>query len=175
MKVSLVRLAALLGAAGFLCSCAPQPRLVPYSESSFVPYRGSGSGKVTGHAYTVLRDKTVEVADNDDIGLMPDTAYTEEIEDRVFTKGPKLVPPDPRFTEYVKYVYTDGDGNFVFNHVKDGDYFVFCDLPFEYEEDETNDDGSTSQEEVQDDQWIYAPVTVKHGETINVTNWNQGK
>jgi hypothetical protein len=175
MKVITIRVAVLLGAASLLCSCAPQPRLVPYSEASFVPYRGSGTGKVTGHAYTVLRDKTVELGDNDEMGLMPDTAYTEEIGDRMFTKGQKLVPPDPRFTKYVKYVNSDGNGDFVFDHVKAGDYFVFCDLPFQTEEDETNDDGSTTQMEVWDRQWIYAQITVKDGETINVTNWNQGK
>jgi hypothetical protein len=174
MKVSALRFAPLL-AGVLLCSCAPQPRLVPYSEAAFVPYRGSGSGTVKGHAFTILRDKTVQIANNDEIGLMPDTAYTEEIEDRLFTKGQKLVAPDSRFTKYVKYGYTDGEGNFAFTHVKAGDYFVFCDLPFEYEEDETNDDGSTTQMEIQDTQWIYAPVTVKDGETMNVTDWNQGK
>jgi hypothetical protein len=175
MKLFAVRLVGIIWAAWALCSCAPQARLVPYSEAALIPYRGTGSGTVAGRAFTILRDKTVQVAANSTLGLMPDTAYTEEIEDRVFTKGQKLVPPDSRFTKYVRFTTTDGDGNFTFNHVKAGDYFVFCDLAFNYEEDETNDDGSTTEETITDTQWIYAPITVTSGETTNVNEWNQGK
>jgi len=175
MKHPAILLPAILAIAASLCSCAPMPRHVPYNEAAFAPYKGAGSGTVSGRAFTVLRDNTVKVAENCDIGLMPDTAYSEEIANRVFTRGKKLQPADPRFTKYVRYGTTDGDGNFVFNQVHPGDYYVFMDLPFHYTDHETDSDGNTTAYRIEDDQWIFAQITVKDGQTTKVNDWAQGK
>lgn len=163
------RLAVTLAASSMLCllcSCAPIPRKVAFDEGAFARFKGSGSGTVTGQAYTVLRDNSMRYASSTDIGLMPDTAYTEEIAATTFDRGRKLTPADPRFTKYVSYGNTDMAGNFTFSHVHPGHYYVFCDLPFKYSDGDGDD--------VDDDQWIYAQITVKSGQTTQVNDWTQG-
>ena len=162
-------------AAALLTACAPtDPRQQVYHEAAFAPYGNPGSATVNGQAFTVLRDNTVKYQRNSTVCLMPDNPYTQEIGQRIFIQGHKLTPADPRFAKYVVETPTDNKGNFVFKHVHPGKYFVFCDLYFQYDETTTNDDGSTSDSTVQDDQWIYKQITVGSSQTVSVTDWNQG-
>jgi hypothetical protein len=149
-----------------LAGCAiPVQHQVAYDPAALAPYDGRGTGVVTGQGYTVLRDKSIRYASGDDIGLMPVTAYTDEIAAQTFDHGYRFTNGDARMNKYMTFVNAENDGSFTFSHVHPGRYYVYCDLPFQY------DDGDS---EADDDQWIYAEVTVRNGETTVVKDWVQG-
>jgi len=167
-----------LAAALFFAGCAPQPHQVPFSESAFAGYDRSGTGKITGSAYTVLRDHEHTRVPNrgNTIKLMPANAYTEEIVTRRYFNRVKLEKPDPRLERYVRRVQVmDDDGHFVFSRVPAGSYYVSTHLRWDYPSTYTDNDGTIWNTTVDVDQWIYSKVAVRSGETVQVENWDQGK
>jgi hypothetical protein len=171
-----LHLIAILAAALSLSACAPQPRNVAFNEASFTHYAGSGTGTITGTAFTILRDQSTFTANEKaHVRLMPDNEYTREIATRVYDHGEKLLPADPRFQKYVRKISADSDGHFVFNHVVPGHYFVSCHLWWTYPSTSTDSDGNITDTEAQEDQWVYAHVSIKNGQTIEVTGWAQGR
>lgn len=171
--LSLTALAASLLVTG----CAPQPRQVPFNESAFTGYGGSGSGTISGTAYTVTKGGNEKVAyTNATVKLMPANAYTEEIVTRHFHNRTKLEPADPRFQKYVRRTHpSDDSGHFVFTHVPAGTYYVSCHLRWSYPSTYMDNDGIVQNTDIDQDQWIYAKVTVGSGQTARVENWVQGK
>jgi hypothetical protein len=99
------------------------PRAVPFDESRFAAYRGSGSGVVTGQLI-VTADDGVHIGSGDHVTLIPVTAYTREMVDREIVNGDRLAPSDPRFKKYVRLTTTDDNGNFAFHQLPPGEYFV---------------------------------------------------
>ncbi|MDR3406734.1 MAG: hypothetical protein P4L99_29885 [Chthoniobacter sp.] len=177
MKTLSLRLIAILTVALSLGACAPQPRRAAFDESAFVPYAHAGSATITGTAFTVLRDNKHErvASRNAVIKLMPANAYTDEIASRHYYDRVKLEPPDPRLAKYVRRVNPDDDGHFTFSHLPAGTYYVSCHLKWTYPSSYTDSDGTIWNTDIDQDQHIYARVSVGSGQTAHVEEWTQGK
>lgn len=118
-----------------LSSCAfsgfvNSPRQVRFDESEFAAYRGPGSGTVTGQLAVRSSNGAEHVGNfggsiaGVPVTLIPVTAYTKEMVEREIGNGENLGASDPRLEKYVRVTKTDGNGDFVFNQVPEGDYFV---------------------------------------------------
>jgi hypothetical protein len=110
---------------------------------------------VTGQLVVTTAEGETHISDGTHVTLLPVTSYTKEMVDREIGNGENLAPSDPRFRPYVRLVTTDTHGNFIFDHLPPGDYFVsglaewsFTD-DFEY-------------------QWACERVTVSKGQTVRI-------
>jgi hypothetical protein len=180
MKHRSLRLPAILAVALSLGSCAPEvPRQVAYNEAAFAGYGGSGSGQVTGRAAAVIGGTRArpaeELAPFTKVTLMPVNAYTTEIVQRSYVQQENLQEPDPRFQRYVRQVESDRAGNFVFRSVPPGNYYVSCDVTYSFPSYNTDSNGNQTETPLYYDQWIYAKVRVRSGQTAMVESWEQGQ
>lgn len=164
--------ASLLGA-----GCAPVPHQVPFNESAFAGYGGSGSGTISGQVVTVLTDRSERVAyTNATVKLMPANDYTAEIVTRRFHYRHKMEPADPRFAKYVRRVHPyDNDGHFTFTRVPAGTYYVSCHISWSDPTSYTQDDGTIQSYDIDEDQWVWAKISVGSGQSVRVQSWSQGK
>jgi len=137
MKIHVLRarLTAAFGGLLLLSACAfsgfeTSPRRVAFDESEFAAYRGAGSGSVTGQLAIRSGDGGEHVGNfggsmaGVHVTLIPVTAYTKEMVDREIGNGENLGASDPRFKKYVRLTTTDGNGDFAFDQVPAGEYFV---------------------------------------------------
>jgi hypothetical protein len=105
-------------------------RRVPFNESEFATYRGSGSATVSGQLAVTSSEGAVHVGNFGGstagirITLIPVTAYTREMVEREIGDGIYLGASDPRFRKYVRLTTTDGNGAFAFEQIPAGEYFV---------------------------------------------------
>jgi hypothetical protein len=174
MKYPSLVLPAIAAATLMFCSCAQQRR-VAFNEAAFTRYGGSGSATITGTAFTILRDKSTITADHTGVvKLVPDNDYTEEIANRHFENRVKLEPADPRFTRYVRRTHPDDAGHFTFNHLPPGNYIASCHVRWSFPSSYEDSDGTTWSDTVDDNQWIYARVSVGAGQTLRIDDWAQG-
>jgi len=58
--------------------------------------------------------------------LMPETSYTEEWYSRSYIGGEMLPNDDPAIAKYLRTATADASGNFEFDSLPVGDYFVRC-------------------------------------------------
>ena len=126
MKNSAFHFAVVALAGLWLSSCATTAlqRQALFNEAEFASYRRPGSGVVTGQLAVAGGNGSVHVGMKDHVALFPVTAYTREIVDREIGNGEYLQASDPRFLKYVQTATTDPQGNFTFNHLAAGEYFV---------------------------------------------------
>jgi hypothetical protein len=174
MKHPSLVLPVFIAASVMLCSYA-QTRRVAFDEAAFAGYGGSGSATISGTAFTILRDKSTVTGDhNTVVKLAPDNDYTEEIANRHFENRVKLEPADPRFSKYVRRTHPDDGGHFTFGHLPAGKYIVSCHVKWSFPSSYVDSDGTAWPETVDDNQWIYARVSVKAGQTLRIEDWAQG-
>jgi hypothetical protein len=170
---SVIRLTATLALSALvLCACE-SARQVPFNEADFKWARAGGSGVVTGRAYIEMKDKSINTGSGSHVKLLPVNTYTTEIITRKYVHGVQLAPADPRIQAYVKKVTADNNGNFSFTGVTPGDYYVATRVHWVnsyYAADAWNQEQTYSDNHAQ---FIYARITVRNGQTVQVTDWNQ--
>jgi hypothetical protein len=174
VKHPALHLPALFVATALLCSCefaSVVPRGVPYDETAFASYRASGSGVVSGRVAGVFYDRQSRVARHATVRLMPDNAYTEEIERKTFRQTYSLAPPDPRFSRYLREVKTDGAGNFAFAHLPPGNYYVTSRFTWPYHSIDNTSNPSVESDNIAE-QTLYAKVSVGRGQSVKVQSWS---
>jgi hypothetical protein len=145
-----------------LSSCAflifvKSPRRVPFDEAALAGYRGPGTGTVIGQL--VATDEGVaHPGEGVPITLIPVTAYTREMVDRILGDGENLTASDPRFRKYVRKADADHQGNFVFTQVPAGEYFVSGEASWDRP-------GSADS---YDAQWACERIKVGKGQTVRI-------
>jgi hypothetical protein len=155
MKKSAFRFAVLALSALWFSSCATTvlQRKAAFDEAEFARYRHPGSGSVTGQLVVSGADGSAHVGMSNHVAIFPVTAYTKEIVDREVGNGEYLQASDPRFLKYVKTTATDAHGNFGFNNLAAGEYFVLGLAQW--------NEGNTAQ-------WACETVKVGAGQTAGV-------
>jgi hypothetical protein len=170
------KIPALVAAACLLSSCiSAQVRKVPFDESAFTRYGGSGSGSLTGTAVTTLRDQRTTADHRDTIKLMPVTPYTDEVVQQVYLAGNTLQPPDPRFLKYLREVHPDDNGNFEFRNLPPGQYYVGCNISVSYDTSYSDANDNMTWSSSSEGRWIYQRISLSSGQRVNVSQWIEGK
>ena len=143
----------------FLCSCEtwiPARHQVPFNEREFASYAGRGSGTVEGViAVNAEDDGELHVGAGSYLTLLPVTSYTTEMVDREIRDGENLTSSDSRLRAYVRGATADDGGNFVFNDVPAGEYYLTGLVEWYVADDAQY-------------QWACETISVKNGQTIRV-------
>ena len=90
------------------------------------------------------------------VTLLPVTTYTQEMVDRELGDGVTLTSSDSRLKKYLRITTADHQGNFSFQRLPAGEYFVAGEAAWTYTAD--NDEY----------QWACERVTVKKGQTVQI-------
>jgi len=143
-----------------LTSCAlwiPSTRHVPFNEAAFASYGPSGSGTVEGRiAVTDEDDGALHVGANANLTLLPVTAYTTEMVEREIGNGEVLARSDARLRKFLRAATADDRGQFVFNNVPAGDYYLTGLVEWYLGDDAQY-------------QWACEKISVEKGQTVRVS------
>ncbi len=120
----------------FFVACAAPPVLkidTPFSEEELKIYSNKGSGKIHGQAFLKTRGGDVKYGAGNTIYLIPSTPYTDELMNKVMIRGGGLLHNmDQRLSSYIKTTIADGEGKFDFINLPKGDYYVGCQISWQY-------------------------------------------
>ncbi len=130
-----------------------------FNEAEHAAFRGTGSSSITGPVVVTGPDGVTHWGIQDYVTLIPVTSYTKEMVDREIVHAEYLAPSDARFHKYVRVTTTDGRGNFTFDQVAPGDYFVTCLVDWLL--GDINDG-------IYEHQWACERVTVGRGQTLHL-------
>jgi hypothetical protein len=166
---SVLGLSAILSCAG--CT-TPSSHQVAFDESAFKGSSGSGSGTVTGRAYAVYSGNE-HPANEETVEMLPVNVYTTEIVQGSLLTGHEM-QSDPRLAKYRRTAASDSNGNFVIRHIPAGEYYVISVAEWEHHyEAENADDTGTDKVTAEYKKPIFARISVRIGETVRVSQWNQ--
>ena len=163
-------LCTLASACCLISSCTIQ-RQTPFREADFANANRKGTGTVYGKAWTELKDHSIHYAES--VDLAPVNAYTTEIVQQLVENGRHLTPADPRYDKYVRSVWTDKNGNFVFHNIPAGEYYIAAKAYYKHRVDNTDAEGIMYSYDVKRSQWIYHRFKMDEGDNIQITGWNQ--
>lgn len=127
-------------------AATPQPT-IPFDESALQPFAVKGTSNITGQAFLKTAGGEVRYGAGDNVLLIPVTPYTtEKIQAFVGVEGEGSsivagigllsLQGDDRMQKYIRTVVGDGSGNFEFQDIPAGDYYIVCpiywNVPSEY-------------------------------------------
>lgn len=133
---------------------------VPFIESDFEPFMGTGTSSIVGSAFLKTRSGDVEVAAAEVVELIPSTPYTRERFEFAVAPSKRLEPRDRRLDRHIRRTVADARGNFGFREVPAGDYFVVCTITWDY--------AATRYGAVQSSRRAVASVHVEEGQLKRV-------
>lgn len=88
---------------------------------------------VTGQAFMKTRGGDVKYGAGNQVSMTPFSDHgLEFVRNRTMNDYPKIVGLHPRFFEYVKTTRADGEGNFAFRDVPEGEYLFFTTIKWTY-------------------------------------------
>lgn len=95
----------------------------PLAEYEALPKEGTGV--VTGQVFLRTVGGEVRYGAGSDVWLNPVTSYSTHWFENDYSKpGTRLMPPDTRQDAYIPETQADGHGNFRFENVPPGDYYL---------------------------------------------------
>lgn len=131
----------------------------PLAEYEALPKEGTGA--VTGQVFLRTMVGEVRYGAGSDVWLNPVTSYsTHWFQNDYSRPGTKLMPADPRQDDYIIEVQADGHGNFRFDNVPPGDYYLTSEVVWHVPLGQFS---STAQGGV-----ISKRITVENGEEVRV-------
>lgn len=118
----------------------------------------TGTGVVTGQVFLRTMVGEVRYGAGSEVILNPVTSYSRFWYEQGHLQNRRLTPPDPRVDEYLITTQADGNGNFRFENVPAGEYYltssVFWQVPV----------GAFSSQ--QQGGWVSEPITVRDGAEV---------
>lgn len=129
-------------------------RHAEFIPAEYEPYRGTGSGVVEGQAFLVSMNGEVKYGAGRTVVLNPVTTYSEEWFLYGVRGNYKLSEGDPRAGQFARTAVADAEGNFRFEGLPPGEYYVACEINWYIDQYSTSGG------------WAYSQVTVQNGKTI---------
>lgn len=147
-----------------LAACTvPQPqayqRQAQFIEAEYAFSAGTGTGRLTGQAFTKTRGGDVKFAAGNPVYLNPVTSYSAEWFEVNVKQNRLMTQPDPRTEKYRRTTTADGSGNFEFDGLPAGDYYVASSIFWEV----PGPNGLSHTGSI-----VGEKVTIKAGETTKV-------
>jgi hypothetical protein len=142
------------------------PRNAKFIEAEYAAYKGDGKSTISGQAFLKTRGGDVKYGAGNQVHLNPVTSYSTEWFERGIVGNEPLEKPDDRINPYHRTTVADGFGNFAFEHLPPGQYYVACLITWEV----PNLWGGGLQTT---GAWARAKVTVRDGESVKtIVTWN---
>jgi hypothetical protein len=122
-----------------LAGCVAAPKDVPvsstYSHDEMKFIQSTGKASITGQAFMRQRGGGVVTAAGEEILLIPDTAYTREVTDKMLS-GQTQLAAGSNLKSYTRKTIADAEGRFKFNGLVGGSYIALAvvrwEIPGEY-------------------------------------------
>jgi hypothetical protein len=115
----------IVALATLFSGCVTQHQMTtPFDESEFQSFVGKGTATITGQAFLKTVGGEVRYGAGDPVILTPVTPYTTEA--LLAERSLRLPQTDPRLLKYLHTVIADGSGNFEFQDIPPGDYYIKC-------------------------------------------------
>lgn len=119
-----------------LCACVPvqqaTPRLQVFNEADHAWALEKGTSIVIGEAFLRTRGGGIHTGAGRLVGLIPATPYTTEVYERQFIPRASLTPPiDKRLDHYSRFATADSRGEFRFEQLPAGTYYLECLITWE--------------------------------------------
>ncbi len=105
-----------------LTGCATQR--IPFNESEFSNLTIKGDKTITGQVFLVDQLEEKQVGGNTEVVLEPVTSYSNQWYETSYLGNRSLKKADPRYNQYVRRSLTNPDGDFTFNDVAPGEYYL---------------------------------------------------
>jgi hypothetical protein len=105
-----------------LAGCATQR--IPFNESEFADLQIKGDKTVTGQVFLVDQLEEKQVGENTEVTLEPVTSYSTQWYEISYLGNRSLKKADSRYNQYVLRAKTNPDGDFTFNNVAPGEYYL---------------------------------------------------
>lgn len=139
-------------------------------ESEFNPKEAAfintqGKGRITGSAFLRQRGGGVVTAAGEEVWLIPATGYARERFSKIY-QGRKMIPvllsakvenTDPRYLQLQRKTRADAKGEFSFDNLGPGRYFIMTRVTWQVPNAIIPEGGS-----------LYEEVEVKDGQVLNV-------
>ena len=129
------------------------PRMATFNEAEYAPYAQPGTGSISGQAFLKTRGGEVKYGAGNEIYLNPVTTYSTEWFQETVLNNRRLKPADSRTDPFHWVTSADGQGNFQFENLPAGEYYVACVVAWQV-------DGWTTGD------WVHARVAVREGEHV---------
>ncbi len=166
-------LSLFLGATLVMSSGCVVSRQTAFNPADFSGMQRRGSGVITGQVSVDTSNAGTIHPHYQPIILVPVNAYTTENVQRRFINGENLHAADKRLDQYARTVDTDDGGNFAFRGVPSGEYYLEGEMPWTTSYMDTDDQGISERMHVSYFKYYYARVSVKDGQTVRVTQFDQ--
>ncbi|WP_081253157.1 hypothetical protein [Pseudomonas yamanorum] len=127
MKLKIIAL--MIGLA-LISGCAnqqPVPR-IPFPSAEYEALPTTGTGTIEGQAFLKTVGGDVKYGAGSEVYLVPITSYSEQWYDVSYRQQKPFAVSDPRQAKFVRMVRADGNGNFKFEEVPPGKYFIRADV-----------------------------------------------
>lgn len=112
----------LLSAVLILAGCATQR--IPFNESEYAAIPKTGDKIVTGKIFLTDQMEQTQVGSGSEISLEPVTSYSNQWFEVSYQNNRSLAAPDQRYAQYVLKTRADKEGNFTFEKVAPGEYYL---------------------------------------------------
>lgn len=130
----------LIAVATFVVSCAtpqspqakPPQNTVPFDESALQPFAAKGTSTLTGQAFLKTAGGVVRYGAGETVSLIPVTPYTTQRTKALLAANDPMMASilapqnELRLQKYVRTIIADASGNFEFQNIPAGDYYVAC-------------------------------------------------
>jgi hypothetical protein len=102
-----------------------------FNEQEFAPYAKKGTSSIVGQAFQKTRGGEVRYGAGETVLLIPVTSYSKELWHASLPGNAPAPNFDARLKNYIREVTADGMGNFEFNEIPAGEYYVECSIFWE--------------------------------------------
>lgn len=110
------------------CAAPLEERTATYNEAEYARYAGRGTAKIHGQAFLKTVGGDVKYGAGSTVYLYPVTSMTTEWYDKFLVQGKSLKAGDDRMMKYSRQIVADGTGNFEFEGLPAGDYYLVCNI-----------------------------------------------
>ena len=149
-----------------LGSCSTEVKIVDRIEFPAKEYDNlskQGNSVITGKAYIRLSEDEIHYPkDSDLIRLNPKTSYSKQWYDTNYKNDKNIGEADPRYFKYIYSTKTDKEGNFRFDNIPAGTYYLSA--PIWWTKEVRNPDGSVTVYTL--GEFICYEITVNDNQTI---------
>lgn len=120
----------VLALLALIAGCASMPgfTIVPRIDFPVAEYDAlqgrEGTGVVTGQVFLRTRGGEVRYGAGSEVVLNPVTSYSRQWYEQAYLGGQRLSDPDMRAADALIKTQADGSGNFRFDNVPPGDYYL---------------------------------------------------
>lgn len=114
------------------CTVPPQTiNRISFNPNEYENIETTGTSKIKGQAFIATRGGDVKYGAGRYVILNPVTSYSTDFYNKTVLNGLKLPDPDPRIFKYIKTTRADGFGNFEFENIAPGKYYIYCPIFWE--------------------------------------------